>query len=153
MVNATRDLNQAVATIRRFRPSIEVVIAQQPRLDSVLAQKAIFANRSRRDYLHLMAGLPYGGDGLAVEAVNDSIMARSLQGRQYVTVHNGYDPNMVVSAQRATKCYPHFGQVIRLLREFYNDLIFVQVGIHTSNRIRKLTCSCWRRRRCRRWPV
>jgi len=44
-------LRQVVRALRDFRPSIEPIIQQHPRLDSFLAQKAIFANRSRRDYL------------------------------------------------------------------------------------------------------
>ncbi len=126
------NLRQVVAAIRRFRPLIEPIIAQQPRLDSFLAQKAIFANRGRRDYLHFMAGVPYGGDDLKIEAVEHGMTAAALRGRRYITVHNGYDSNMVVSNERATKCYPHFGEVIRRLRLLRDDILFVQVGIHTS---------------------
>jgi hypothetical protein len=128
-------LRQVVTAIRRFRPSIESIIAQQPRLDSFLAQKAIFANRDRRDFLHFMAGVPYGGDRLEIEASDDQRIARGLDGRLYITVHNGYDPNMVVSNERATKCYPFFGAVISRLRQLRGDIVFVQVGIHTSERI------------------
>jgi hypothetical protein len=128
-------LRQVVAAIRHFRPSIEPIIAQQPRLDSFLAQKAVFANRSRRDYLHFMAGVPYGGDSLEVETVDDGTTACDLKHRRYITVHNGYDRNMVVLSERATKCYPHFGEVISHLRQLHGDVLFVQVGIHTSERI------------------
>jgi hypothetical protein len=128
-------LRQVVAAIRHARPSIESIIAQQPRLDSFLAQKAIFANRSRRDYLHFMAGVPYGGDGLEIQAVDDCRTAYGLKDRPYITVHNGYDPNMVVLRERATKCYPHFGAVISRLRRIHGKILFVQVGIHTSERI------------------
>ena len=128
-------LRQVVAAIRRFRPSIEPMIAQQPRLDSFLAQKAIFANRSRRDYLHFIAGVPYGGDILGIEAVDDQRAAHGLHDRPYITVHNGYDPNMVVSNERATKCYPYFGAVINGLREHHGDILFVQVGIQTSEQL------------------
>jgi hypothetical protein len=131
-LGAYPQLRQVVAAIRRFRPSIEPIIAQQPRLDSFLAQKAIFANRSRRDYLHFMAGIAYGGDSLGMEIVDDCKTTHDLQHRLYITVHNGYDPKMVVSNQRATKCYPYFGQVISQLRRIRGDILFVQVGIDTS---------------------
>jgi ADP-heptose:LPS heptosyltransferase len=61
-----------------------------------------------------------------------NVHAFGLQRRPYVTVHNGYDPNMVVSHERATKCYPHFNEVVATLRRAYPGLTFVQVGIHTS---------------------
>jgi hypothetical protein len=128
-------LRNVVAAIRRFRNSIEPIIAQQPRLDSFLAQKAIFANRSRRDYLQFMAGVPYGGDLLPIERAEATRNAYGLDSRIYITVHNGYDPNMVVSNERATKCYPYFGEVISHLRRLRGDIMFVQVGIHTSEPI------------------
>jgi hypothetical protein len=128
-------LAQAVDAIRRIRPSIETIIAEHPRLDNFLAQKAIFANRTRRDYVHFMSGLAYGGDGIDI-AWSDAARQRfRLESRPYVTVHNGYDPNMVVSHERATKCYPHFGQVIDQLRASHPDVTFVQIGIHTSEKI------------------
>jgi hypothetical protein len=134
-VDAHPRLQQVVAAIRRFRPQIEPIIAQQPRLDSVLAQKAIFANRGRRNYLHFMAGLPYGGDGLGLERIVPRTVGHALHRRLYITVHNGYDSDMVVSGERATKCYPHFGEVINGLRQLRGDILFVQVGIQTSDRL------------------
>ena len=130
-----RDLQRIVTAVRAFRPLIEPIIAEHPRLDSFLAQKAIFANRSRHDYLHFMAGLEYGGDELDVRLTDVVGRNHDLHGRRYVTVHNGYDPNMVVSQRRATKCYPYFGQVITRLRERHSDVVFVQIGIHTSDPI------------------
>lgn len=129
-------LASVAQAVRGMRPSIEPIIAEHPRLDSFLAQKAIFANRSRRDYLHFMSGVTtYGGDAIGIGACDTSRQRHGLTTRPYVTVHNGYDPNMVVSHVRATKCYPHFGQVIALLRELHPGMTFVQIGIHTSEPI------------------
>lgn len=128
-------MHAVVAAIRQFRPSIESIVAEHPRLDSVLAQKAVLANRSRRDYMHAMAAIPYGGERLALKVAHEARTAHDLNGRSYVTVHNGYDPNMVVSHKRATKCYPHFQQVISLLRQQHPDILFVQLGIYTSQPI------------------
>lgn len=125
-------LARAVDSIRRMRPSLEPIIAEHPRLDSFLAQKAVFANRSRRDWLQFMSAVPYGGDAIAVSWSDDARRRHGLMARPYVTVHNGYDPDMVVSNARATKCYPHFGQVIAMLRATHPDVAFVQLGIHTS---------------------
>lgn len=128
-------LLRVVVALRAFQPSIAPIIAEHPRLDSFLAQKAIFANRTRSDYLHYTAGLVYAGDELSIGMTDNAKRACDLPGRRYVTVHNGYDPNMVVSHERATKCYPHFGDVITRLRIRHPDMLFVQVGIHTSARI------------------
>lgn len=125
----------AVTAIRHFRPSIEPIIAEHPRLDSFLAQKAIYANRARRDYLHYMAGIPYAGDRLTITFDNGVRGARNLAERRYITVHNGYDPHMAISRKPATKCYPHFGEVISLLRRRDPGILFVQVGIQTSEEI------------------
>ncbi len=129
-------LARVAQAIRGVRPSIEPIIAEHPRLDSFLAQKAIFSNRSRRDYLHFMSGLAnYGGDAIGIGFSDVARRRHGLTTRPYVTVHNGYDPNMVVSHVRATKCYPHFGQVIAMLRESHPGMTFVQIGIHTSEPI------------------
>ena len=128
-------LRMIVDTIRRMRPSLELIISQQPRLDNLLAQKAVFANRTRQNYLHFMAGLDYGGDRLGVDIGAVTPLLHALNGKPYVTVHNGYDPNMVVSHARATKCYPHFGKAIESLRRIRGDIAFVQLGTHTSEPI------------------
>jgi hypothetical protein len=134
-------LAQVVYAIRRVRPSIEPIIAEHPRLDSFLAQKAVYANRSRRDYLHFMSGLEYCGDAIQITWSDSARNRYGLGMRPYVTVHNGYDPNMVVSHDRATKCYPHFDRVIALLRASYPYVTFVQIGIQTSEKIRTVDFS------------
>jgi ADP-heptose:LPS heptosyltransferase len=48
---------------------------------------------------------------------------------------------MVVSNERATKCYPHFDQVIASLRTSHPDVTFVQIGIHTSEKIESVDIS------------
>jgi hypothetical protein len=130
-------LQRVVSRIRDFRASIAPIVAEHPRLDSFLAQKAIFSNHSRRDYLHHIAGIAYAGDDYPIASAIGGKTALDLRRRRYVTVHNGYDPNMVVSHERATKCYPHFGDVIALLRQQHPELTFVQIGIHTSIRIKE----------------
>ena len=121
-------LRRVVEAVRAFQPSIAPIIAEHPRLDSFLAQKAVFSNRNRSNYLHYTAGLQYAGDDLDIAATDSAKRAHDLRTRRYVTVHNGYDPNMVVSHERATKCYPYFGDVITELRSRHPEMVFVQVG-------------------------
>jgi hypothetical protein len=128
-------LARVVDAIRHVHPSIETIVTEHPRLDNLLEEEAAHANRTRRDYLHFMSGLEYGGDTIGVSWSDAARQRLGLDSRPYVTVHNGYDPNMVVSHERATKCYPHFDQVIRLLREAHPGVTFVQIGIYTSEKI------------------
>lgn len=134
-----RTLDPELATVltrmMRYRPEIEVYIQHHPRLDNGLARKAVFAGADRRTYLHHIAGIPYGGDGLPV-AVDASAPGRfGLTGRPYVTVHNGFDAGFVITSARATKCYPHFDRVVAGLKAALPDLLVVQLGTSTSEPI------------------
>ena len=50
----------------RYRPKIDTFVATQPLLADALARHALFANATRRDFLHRIADIPYGGDALEV---------------------------------------------------------------------------------------
>jgi hypothetical protein len=125
-------LLHAVTNIIRYRPKIEAFIERHPFLDGFLAQKAIYANQTRATFLHHMAGLTYGGDRLDVATVGLEQQKHDLEPGRYITVHNGFDPDFVIMNQRATKCYPHFGTVVGLLKKRWPDLKFVQIGVSTS---------------------
>jgi hypothetical protein len=126
---------QIIDSLVRFRPKIDVFVDRHPWLDHFLARTAVFAGATRRDFLHTMAGLPYSSDRLSVPQ-DMSVTARlGLTPRQYVTVHNGFDPGFVISARRATKCYPYFGSVVTLVKTASPSLTFVQVGTTTSEPI------------------
>ncbi len=118
--------------LRRSRLDIDDLIERHPYRDNCLARGAVFAGASRRNFLHAMAGIPYGGDGLDIPADAKAPDRFGLRGTSYVTVHNGFDPDFTIAGQRATKCYPHFGRVVALTRELDPDLVFVQLGTSTS---------------------
>ena len=119
----------------RRRSGLEPYIVNHPRLDNGLARKAVYSNKSRNDYLHSMIGIDYAGDQLEIES-NDAALERfGLQGRSFVTVHNGFDTNFFISGQRATKCYPHFAEVAARLKAARPDLTVVQIGTTTSDPI------------------
>jgi len=123
-------------TIDRFRArELEEVIKAHPRLDGFLGAKAVFMNRNRHNFAHEMSGIPYGGDALPVSADNLAPGKFGLDGRPYITVHNGFDDQFQTAygfARQSTKVYPHFKQVIDLLRSQRPNLTFVQVGTKTS---------------------
>lgn len=125
-------LLEALEAIGRAARPLAPYIEHQPLLDNGLGRKAVYSNRSRRDFLHHMAGVPYGGDRLDI-APEEGAAGRLLpQGRPWVTVHNGFDAQFVVSGGRATKCYPHFGEVVARLKAARPDLLLVQIGTTTA---------------------
>jgi hypothetical protein len=66
-------------------------------------------------------------------AVDERILAaRRLEPWTYVTIHNGFDPNMVVVGDTSTKCYPRFAEVVSEIKAARPDLTIVQVGASTS---------------------
>jgi len=106
-----------------------------PRLDNGLARKAVLAGRTRSDFLHSMADINYGGDIINIPA-DESVLARfNLQGKAFITVHNGFDTNFIISGKRATKCYPYFDHVVTAIKAARPDLLIVQIGTTTSEEI------------------
>ena len=60
-------------------------------------------------------------------------------------MHNGFDGEFLVTsthkATRSTKVYPHFDQVIALIRGAFPDLTVVQIGTKTSQCIPGVDCN------------
>lgn len=132
---ANYELMQVVDNLIRFRPKIDVFVDRHPWLDNFLARTAVFAGATRRDFLHKIAQLPFGGESLPVPQ-DPSVVARlGLRPLGYITVHNGFDTGFVISGRRATKCYPHFGAVVARLKAALPHLQFVQIGTVTSEPI------------------
>jgi hypothetical protein len=128
MLNSVREM-----ILSRRRRGLEPYIVNHPRLDNGLARKVVYANRSRNDFLHSMVGIDYAGDQLAIGSDDTALERFGLTGRNFVTVHNGFDTNFVIAGQRATKCYPHFAEVATGLKAARPDLIVVQIGTTTSD--------------------
>jgi len=128
-------LTQIVDNLIRYQPKIQLFVERHPYMDNELARAAVSGNANRQDFLHMMAGLPYGGHRLPL-VQDPSVLARmGLRFGQYVTVHNGFDTGFVINGRRATKCYPHFGAVVTRLKRAFPDLQFIQVGTVTSEPI------------------
>jgi len=121
--------------IIKYRSKIDVFINNHPYMDNALSRKAVYSNSKRMNYLHFISGIKYGGDLFDIDVCESALERFGLKGKTYVTVHNGFDTGFVVSQRRATKCYPHFGIVIRELKKEFPDIIFVQVGSSTSEEI------------------
>jgi ADP-heptose:LPS heptosyltransferase len=134
-LRAMPGLAARIDAMLRFRPSIESFVQQHPYTDNFLAMKAVYDNRTRRDYLHSMAKLKYGGDQLALPVDSDTLVAQALGDRPYITVHNGFDTGYVISGDWATKCYPHFAAVVAKVRQALPNYAIVQIGTSTSKPI------------------
>jgi ADP-heptose:LPS heptosyltransferase len=55
-----------------------------------------------------------------------------LAPQAYITIHNGFDTTEVIHRGSSTKTYPHFGEVIKILRRSIPEFKFVQLGAATS---------------------
>ncbi len=84
-LRARPDLAQAARNAIRYRPKIELFIKNHPQLDGFLAQKAIYSNASRANYLHHIAGIPYGGDRFDIDLDDDAPARHSLRPGSYIT--------------------------------------------------------------------
>ncbi|MCE9605036.1 MAG: hypothetical protein K8U03_09060 [Planctomycetia bacterium] len=131
-------LLRVTSAIEKFMPKIELFVHNHPRLDAMLAQTNVYMNMNRYSFLQRMSGFEYGGPRLDLVTDSRTLSRFGLEGRQYVTVHNGFDNQealRVGEGKPATKCYTRFGEVVALLRESYPDLCFVQLGTKTSTPI------------------
>lgn len=127
-------LGGVLNTIMRFRRDIEVCVEHHPFLDSHLAQKAVFMNLRRENFLHGMAKIRYGGPAYPLACEPGVAGKFGLPGR-YITVNNGFDAGFVITGSVATKCYPYTDELLRLFKERHPDVAVVQLGGSTSTPI------------------
>ncbi|WP_298264159.1 glycosyltransferase family 9 protein [Acidocella sp.] len=127
-----RRLAEVVFALLCNRAAFDEFVELHPYRDNELVRNIVRGGWTRRDYLHHLAGISYGGDRFDVPCAPDALAKFGLEGRRYVTVHNGFDTDFIVTGQTATKCYPHFGKVVALLRRARPDILFVQLGTVTS---------------------
>lgn len=126
---------EAAKNIIKSRAGTEAMIQNHPLLDNFLAQTAVSRGHRRHDFLQAMAQLPYGGDRLSIPSSAGAMSRLGLGGRSYVTVHNGFDTEFIISGRRATKCYPYFGEVVALLKKELPGLTFVQLGVKETSEV------------------
>jgi Glycosyltransferase family 9 (heptosyltransferase) len=127
-----KKLVEVLQNISRSRRGIEPLIAAHPYLDGYLAQKAVYSNCRRANFLHKMSKVQYGGDKLELLVAENVLEQYGLRAKQYLTIHNGFDPAFVITAKAATKCYHQFGEVVRLLKAEHREVKIVQLGSSSS---------------------
>ena len=144
-LSITAPLGKTVRALRAFQDRYADDIAGLPYSSAQLGRKAVYANCNRATFLQAQAGIAYGGDLFDLPR-DDGILARlGLRSRSYVTVHNGFGPEFIISGSRATKCYPYLAKVVDQLKRKRPNLVFVQLGRETSTPIpgvdRNLLCA------------
>lgn len=114
--------------VAKHTDPIRVLADNHPRLDGSLSAFAFYKGRSRRDFLHYLAGVPYGGDRLEIDCETGVLEKFGLVADQYITLHNGYDDTHGGIKKRATKVYADWDRVIVALRRLGLSLPIVQIG-------------------------
>jgi hypothetical protein len=125
-------LAKAVSGINRFNSEMQFLLNAPGRMDGFIAQKLQFNNVTRAVSAHHMAGIAYGGDEFPLPTDPACLGRFGLESKRYITVHNGFEAQYITAGSRATKCYPHFDEVVALLKRETEDLVVVQIGSNTS---------------------
>jgi hypothetical protein len=128
----TAALQKCVECINSFERDAEYCLGKSTRMHGHLAQQLVFQNMTRSTCAHNISGIKYGGDAFPLFADETLVAAHGLHHKPYVTVHNGFEAQYITSSGRSTKCYPHFNQVIALLKQRFPQFRFVQIGSATS---------------------
>jgi len=121
--------------IERFKPDIKFFVANQPRMDGYLAQVTQLLGMTRHNFLQGMSGIDYGGDLLPLHSDVTAVKRFGLEGRIYITIHNGFDDGesaRVGVGRSSTKCYPRYTELLALLRKRIPSIYIVQLGTSTS---------------------
>jgi hypothetical protein len=130
-----RKLMAVLQNMSNTRSYIEPTIAAHPYMDGYLSQKAVYMNFTRATFLQGLSKIPYGGDILDLRISDRGVEKYGLKPKQYLTIHNGFDPAFVITSKSATKCYPHFAKVVQLIKDVNPKLKIVQIGVGTSTPI------------------
>ena len=137
-----KKLAKVAEDLVRFQPIINHHTQRHPHSDNFLAQEAVMRGANRCTFSHHMSGIAYGGDRLPLETDSGALAKFGLAGRPTITVHNGYDAAFQFDGTRgktSTKVYPHFAEVIALLRQRFPALAVVQLGTTTSRPLASVT--------------
>lgn len=131
----SQKLYGVIQNILNFRAKFEPFIQHHPRWDNFLAQRAVYMNLQRRNLPHAFSGIKPGDDSLLLATDESIIETLGLARGGFVTIHNGFDLSVVTMGSSATKCYPHFAEVVHLIKAKRSDLPVIQIGAQTSTPI------------------
>jgi hypothetical protein len=138
-------LQRIVKRLDDFTKHEQPFIARLPYTSAHFSRQAIYNNQTRATFLHFQSGIAYGGDRMDLDRDGAVVERLGLAKGRYITVHNGFDPAFIVTGKKATKCYPHFAEVIALLKRRRLGIRFVQIGTTTSTPIAGIDVDLTRR--------
>ncbi len=116
----------------QFRRKIDDLIFRHPAMDNSLARRVVLMDLNRMNLAHAMLKISPGDDALNLTTDDDVLVSFGLRNKQYVTIHNGFDSNVVVLGKASTKCYPHFADIVFQIKLALPDLPIVQIGANNS---------------------
>lgn len=123
-----------VGRIESFRKPIEKYISVHPALDGAFADLAVKQGHRRMTFLHEMMGISYGGDQLDITLDPDLTSRLGLEIGSYITVHDGWDNNFKLVANRPTKSVPlqSWAEIVSEIKTLRPDIQIVQIGAKTG---------------------
>jgi hypothetical protein len=112
---------------------MEMMMRNHPLMDGYLGAYAALKGYRRHNFPHAMAGIPYRSDTMNLETPPAILASLGLSAGGYITISNGFDAEMAPGyTGPATKVYPYFDEVTRLLKQNLPELDVVQIGCSTS---------------------
>ena len=128
-------LFRVLDNVLRFKPLIAPLMRDEPTFDNFLARRIVYMNSSRTNFLQRMAGIKLGDGRLSLRTDAQLVDRLGLRRRSFITIHNGFDPAVVTVNRCSTKNYPHFAEVVRLIKAAQPELTIVQLGTQNSQPI------------------
>lgn len=135
--DASRRLDCVIKSILARQEPLSLFTEHHPRLDGYLGYYSTLRGYSRHNFLHWMSGIAYTGDLLDITASKALQPELEISADSYITINNGYDEQTAPKdkAAAATKVYPHFADVVRIIKSSFPFLSIIQIGGATSTRI------------------
>lgn len=133
LVSENASLRTMHSRVRELGMRIHRITDQYPHLDGYLGRYACIKGLKRHNFVHHMLGIAYGGDELPLVVQEPEVPLE--RGAAYITISNGFDVNTVRhsgNTKTATKVYPHFQDLVYLLKHKFPHVKIVQIGNSSS---------------------
>jgi SAM-dependent methyltransferase len=132
-------LNVVAQAQERFEP-YEFMFNNHPQLDGMFSRGVHFDKMNVAEAIGYFTGLDVNRDSIPYFCADidryDVLQRYGLNGRHYITVHDGFDRSYVPSGETATKCWPieYWRRFVALMKQ-EGDVMIVQVGAKNSRPI------------------
>jgi len=125
---------------KRYEP-YDYVFNQHPHLDGLFARHVGLQRMNLADITGYLGNLDVDRDSIPyfVPDVAESDVRKKfgLEGKNYITIHHGFDTSYIALSSPVTKCWPlpHWNEFVRRFKARFPDIMVVQIGAHHSDRI------------------